>query len=77
MKQKILNTEMSFEIFRKNYNGLRVMVYDDMMVYSVAAGWADKAAKSATELISKMQLPLTATPTFLHRKDSFSITFKN
>ncbi len=71
------NVESQLETFRTNYHSAKVMVYDNNMVYSVANGWADKAALEANNIISKLGLPLKAVPTTFLSKDSFSIEFKN
>jgi hypothetical protein len=77
MQNKANILENQLETFRTNYNSTKVMVYDNNMVYSVAKGWADKAALEANNIISKLGLQLKAVPTTFLSKDSFLIEFKN
>lgn len=73
---EISSTERQLETFRKAYRSIRVMVYDDCMVYNTAHGFARKAAQEANKLIAFLGLPLTATATAYYTNDTFKVELK-
>jgi len=51
----------AFEVFRLNFNSIKVMVYSDFMVYGpFHAKFSDSTIKTASYIIQKFNLPLVA-----------------
>lgn len=78
MEIELLN--QYFEVLRKEYHGTKVMVYEDAMVYYGLGKYAEKTEKELNELISKLNLPLTAisnTTKGIFFSDTVRVEYKN